>query len=53
MSNTNLVVYIGDNDLGAKMGSLNIGDILFNTSFIPSGKNESIEENESNHCLFI
>ena len=43
MSNTNLVVYIDDNDLATKMESLNIGDILFNTGFIPSEKNESTE----------
>lgn len=45
MSNTNLVVYMDDQDLATKISSLNIGDILFNTSFIPSEKNESIDEN--------
>ncbi len=41
MSNKSLVVYIDDNEMFSKMGSLNIGDIFFNTNFIPSGKNES------------
>jgi hypothetical protein len=53
MSNLKLVVYIEDPNLEAKMSSLNIGDILFNTSFIPSGKNESDSSNDINNCIFV
>ncbi len=53
MGNKNLVVYFDDENLSTKINSLNIGDILFNTSFIQSSKNESDISNGSNHCLFI
>lgn len=53
MSNKSLVAYIDDDDLASKISSVNIGDKLFNTSFIPTGKNEDEATNLSNHCIFF
>lgn len=53
MSNKSLVAYIDDDDLASKISSVNIGDKLFNTSFIPTGKNEDEATNMSNHCIFF
>ena len=53
MSNKKLVVYVDDKDLFSKINSINIGDNIYNTSFIMCGKNESDTSNDFNHCLFI
>lgn len=53
MTDKSLVAYIDSSEIENKVNSLNRGDVLFNTGFVPIGKDEDESSNLLNHCLFI
>ena len=55
MNKQRFVVYIDETNterFSSIIGSLKIGDVLFNSSFIMCGKDNK-NENDNNNCLFL